>query len=171
MQPPLTELSDAVTELKRLAQADVYPTLSYASSTDEIQTILGRAKRGSVWASSTNYNFGDVVIPSANKRNGHRYRIVKLDGSGRSSSSSEPSWPTSREGTVVDGNITWQEDGWDYDAVLFDMRQAAYEAWGLKESKASSDIDFTSQATTFKQSDVVKNCRQKKLEYAPVLVI
>ena len=62
----------------------------------------------SAWSSSTSYSEGDIVIPTT--RNGHRYRAIN----GGISASSEPTWPTSRGGEVVDNDITWEEYGGEH---------------------------------------------------------
>jgi hypothetical protein len=59
------------------------------------------------WAASTAYNVGDIRIPTT--RNGHRYRCTVAG----TSDVSEPTWPTTDGGTVVDGTVTWEEYGGD----------------------------------------------------------
>jgi hypothetical protein len=58
------------------------------------------------WTASNAYALDDVVVP--NIVNGHKYRCT-TDGT---SDATEPSaWPTDSAGTVVDGTVTWTEDG------------------------------------------------------------
>jgi hypothetical protein len=41
------------------------------------------------WAPSTHYDVGDIVVPTAAKRNGRAYRVVQASSTG----STEPNWP------------------------------------------------------------------------------
>ena len=56
------------------------------------------------WQASTSYSNDDIVIPTT--KNGHRYRCTTAG----TSAASEPTWPTTKAGTVVDGTVTWTED-------------------------------------------------------------
>jgi len=57
------------------------------------------------WAQFTIYSIGNFVVPVT--KNGHRYRCTTAGTSG----ASEPTWPTTKAGTVVDGSVTWTENG------------------------------------------------------------
>jgi len=57
------------------------------------------------WAGLTTYSMGDFVVSTT--KNGHRYRCTTAG----TSAASEPTWPTTKAGTVVDGTITWTENG------------------------------------------------------------
>lgn len=50
------------------------------------------------WAASTQYNVGDVVVPTT--ANGWKYTLVDADGTNPSSSTTEPTWPTSNGAQV-----------------------------------------------------------------------
>ena len=63
---------------------------------------------GSVWAASFNYAAGNIVVPTI--QNGHRYKVTTDAGS---SAATQPTWPTASGATVVDGGLTWTEDGSD----------------------------------------------------------
>lgn len=59
------------------------------------------------WAADTVYGAGDIVVPTTD--NGRRYICTVA---GTSDPSTEPTWPTTEGGTVVDGGtLTWQEFG------------------------------------------------------------
>jgi len=70
---------------------------------------LIRATRGS-WAAATVYAVNDTVLPTT--PNGRIYRATAISGTG-TSAASEPTWPTTAAGTVVDNaganQITWTE--------------------------------------------------------------
>ena len=57
------------------------------------------------WQASTSYSKDDIVIPTT--KNGHRYRCTTAG----TSAASEPTWPTTKAGNVVDGTVTWIENG------------------------------------------------------------
>ncbi len=61
---------------------------------------------GQTWAASTAYNIGDIVRPTAG--NGHLYQCAIAGTSG----GSQPTWPTTRGGSVTDGGVTWVECGY-----------------------------------------------------------
>jgi len=59
------------------------------------------------WVTATNYNPGDIVLPST--ANGHQYVCIQ----GGQSGPSEPAWPTTLNGTVTEtapGTARWQEN-------------------------------------------------------------
>lgn len=60
------------------------------------------------WQGATAYSVGDYVRPST--QNGYRYKVTAIAGSG-TSGASEPTWPTTVGGTVIDNaganQITW----------------------------------------------------------------
>jgi hypothetical protein len=77
-----------------------------ASSNPGVDQIALQVKNTTpVWQASTPYAQDDAVRTTA--ANGHRYRATNAGTSG----ASEPTWPTTAGATVVDGGITWQEDG------------------------------------------------------------
>lgn len=82
----------------------------FALEADTLKLMLADstlASEHTAWAGSTAYSAGDVRIPTT--RNGHRY-ICTVAGA---SSSTEPTWPTTDDGTVTDGTATWAEYGGD----------------------------------------------------------
>lgn len=62
------------------------------------------------WTEGTPYRAGDVVLPR--RANGHSYRAQTVAGGGTGSSAqAEPAWPLASGANVVDGAVTWQEQG------------------------------------------------------------
>jgi len=55
----------------------------------------------STWASTTSYSLGNRQIPTSG--NGYYYEVT-IAGT---SSGTQPTWPTTLGGTVVDGSVTW----------------------------------------------------------------
>ncbi len=66
-------------------------------------TGLYNILKGTAWQASTAYSLGDVVVPTTGLENGCRYECTTAG----SSDASEPTWPTSEGGAVVDGTVTW----------------------------------------------------------------
>lgn len=58
---------------------------------------------GGTWQAQTSYGVGEVVTPTVS--NGHTYRCTVAG----ISAVTEPAWPTTENGTVVDGAVTWEE--------------------------------------------------------------
>ena len=128
-----TERSNALATLNEWAQMDVVPLLLEP----EIEAILDRCKRASIWTSATAYNPNDIILPTV--RTGHRYRCIVSGTSGATEPfTGDDRWPTSAGATVTETGslLTWKEDGPEYPS-LYDVRQAAYECWDLKTRKAS----------------------------------
>jgi hypothetical protein len=180
----------ALDQVVILVQANNDPVLDYSTNKSELRIILANSKRASIWTISTSYEIGSVVMPTT--RNGRRYRLIAFDGSGTSSGTTEPNWPAPnaegndapvwaniqlspvvgwwRNAIVTDGNITWQEDGEDYDS-LWDIRRAVFNGWMLKASKAVCAIDLASGQKKLSASQVYDHCISQAQRYAPVYVL
>ncbi len=59
-----------------------------------------------MWTINTAFVLDDLVVPPV--ANGHKYKCTVA---GTSHASTEPIWPTGAGSTVVDGTVTWTEDG------------------------------------------------------------
>ena len=70
-----------------------------------MENITADYNNHTIWQASTSYSIDDIVIPTT--KNGHRYRCTTAG----TSAASEPTWPTTKAGTAVDGTVTWTEDG------------------------------------------------------------
>ena len=66
---------------------------------------LGLIKAKGMWTASATYAVGDLVIP--NTYTGKVYRCSAITTG--ITSGTEPTWPTTPSGTVVDGGVTWQD--------------------------------------------------------------
>jgi hypothetical protein len=169
MAIPITDPAAAVIEFNRLA----LPTECPALAAGEADRILAKYKRGSLWVASTVYELGAVVIPTLSNRNGHRFIAVRYAarGSDQKSGTTEPIWGTGRESSYTDGNVVWREDGWDWDAVLWDFRGAAEEAWTTKAGQATGDIDFqTPSGMSVKASQLREHCEAQAKRFRTVSV-
>lgn len=162
--PILIDEELAMTRLKAMVQDEVCPTLGAT----ELQLLLDNARRAYIWTASTVYKIGDVVIPTTNNRNGHRYQIIAFDGDGVSSAATEPSWSTSRDSTISDGNVTWQEVGMEVD--LWDLQAAACAGWQMKLAKVSGNFKFASGDQSFDRQQVFDHCQAMVRLYSPVMI-
>lgn len=57
-----------------------------------------------IWVVATAYVKGDIVSPTKANRSGYRYECTTA---GTSHATTEPTWPTTAAGTVVDQGVTW----------------------------------------------------------------
>jgi len=57
------------------------------------------------WLPNTTYSLGEIVRPVA--ANGRSYRCV---AAGKTHTTTEPTWPTTKNATVTDGAVTWREN-------------------------------------------------------------
>lgn len=62
-----------------------------------------------IWESGRTYAVGDLVFPTEANRNAHFYKATTI--STGISGATEPTWPTTGGGTVVDSGVTWTEVG------------------------------------------------------------
>ena len=65
---------------------------------------LFKQLRGTVWAASTAYTLGQVVVPTTGKENGAKYICTTA---GTSHATTEPTWPTTEGATVTDNTVVW----------------------------------------------------------------
>lgn len=179
---PITEQADALAELNRLARMDECPELTSTEQTN----ILAKYKRASLWAASTVYQLGARVIPTLANRNGHRMVAVRYAnaGSDQKSGTDEPVWiPDSlwasqgdsfewnRSAVYTDGSIIWREEGWDWNAILWDFNGAAREAWKTKAGKAAMKSDFRlPSGISVSASQIYKNCIEQMKTFRSVSV-
>lgn len=164
---PITELAAALVELTRLAQSDSCPALT----NDEQIDILAKYKRGDLWIASTARQIGDVIVPTASRRTGHRYRADRFTapGTNQQNGTTEPVWSTTRDAEHTDGNVIWVEDGWDWDARLWDLNAAAEEAWLVKASKSISRVDFApAQGMSISASQLYDHCINQARQFRSV---
>lgn len=61
---------------------------------------------GRTWTASEFVSVGQVVMPTPRARNGRLYAATTAGGN---TGATEPTWPTTDGGTVVDGAVTWTE--------------------------------------------------------------
>lgn len=117
---------DALQRLTRHVQPDTQPALERA----ELEALVDRYQRASVWAAETDYNYGAKVMPVS--RNGHVYVVVTAGTSG----ATEPTWTVGSNSTLTDSTITFREAGSDWENA-YDVRAAIEAGWMQKAAKVS----------------------------------
>lgn len=78
---------------------------------DMTQTVW--IEGAAIWQATHDYSVDDLVRPTGANANGHYYKCTIDAGS---SGASEPTWPVGSGNTVVDGGITWTEQGVNFAA-------------------------------------------------------
>lgn len=78
-----------------------------------LQSITIWIEGAAIWQATHDYSVDDLVRPTGANANGHWYKCTTDTGS---SAGSEPTWPTGSGATVVDGGITWTEQGINFAA-------------------------------------------------------
>lgn len=105
------------------AQSLAAPATTYAA----LMKIRGK------WTASTAVTTASYVVP--NTYNGRLYKCTTAG----TTSSSEPTWPTTNAGTVVDGTVTWTEQTSAMEAGTFpvEVSGSAYARVAITSSLAN----------------------------------
>lgn len=167
--PALTE-AEARTLLESMTAWNEDPVLTEA----EMDALFNGSKRADAygvapdaydaWNASTVYALDAYAVPTV--RNGHYYKVTVVGTSG----AAEPTWPTTSGATVVDGTVTWTEQGAAAWTNTYDLNAAASKAWRLKAGKAASRFDFTTDGQSFHRKQVREACLAMVKEYAKSVV-
>jgi hypothetical protein len=161
----LVDPAEALERLQSMTDSAVDPVLT----STELTRLLADFKVVSVWVAETEYEYGAVVVPTAAKRNGLIYRLVSFDGVGIESGTTEPTWGTSREARVTDGNLTWEEAG-VMPSSLWNLNDAAEAGWILKAGKVVPDVDYGDANHKMSDSQMHKHCMEQARLYRTVKV-
>jgi hypothetical protein len=157
--------AEAIIRLEKLVEKDSVPALS----SDDIQQLLNDNKVGTVWAASTTYYEGDVIVPSQGARNGRSYKATQRNASGTTgvSGTTEPGWPLAGAQAfagrrsfsshyIGDGTVLWLDNGPEMD--LWNVRKAAWDGWMRKAGKAANMFDNKVGDDSFSCSQVYDHC-------------
>lgn len=168
MTPLLSELH-AKNELLILCPSAVCPTLDDV----EITQILLRHRRAVLWAADTLFHLGAVVVPTLANRTGSRYRAIEYTAAGtdQKTGATEPVWSSTRQSRITDNHIIWEEEGPDYNMVLWDLVGAAREGWLLKASKTVGRVDFTTQSIGVSAGQLHEHCLEMAARFQPVFLL
>ena len=154
----LTE-AEATARLTFMVAASSEPTLSET----DLAELLAETKRFNFWAASTAVVVGAVYQPTT--ANGHRYVCVR-DGM---TDTTQPTWPTRRDGRVSDGTAMWQEAGPQY-AEQWDLQRAAHWGWMHKAAMIAGDYNFSVDGQSFSRDQAVEHCLAMAAQFAPVVI-
>lgn len=149
--------SEAIDQVKLEARADDAPCLA----TDEVTAIVQKNVFGTVWIANTAYALGAKIQPIT--RSGHFYKCIQAGTSG----ASEPTWTTCINGKTSEGDLIWQECGFDPDGNLYDLETAIYQAWTLKASKAAKEFDVSIENQKWSKSQLYDHCVKEANKRAP----
>lgn len=166
MPAPITNENDALDLLKLKSAWTVDPALDEAN---ELLPILRQCARAVIWEASKAYYIGAIIQPTAPNRTGHRYEVVRFDGNGVSSGTTEPSWPYSDNAVVTSGNLYLRECGPEY-FNLWDVDYAAFLAWQLKIDKVSCQYDFKVGDSSDSMSQRIATFERQRDRYAPTTI-
>jgi hypothetical protein len=151
-------ITDAYKLLQGKVQQDAEPALTDA----EFMACLTNNARASVWTASTAYSYGDKVVPSVQA--GRKYRCIAAGTSG----TTEPTWGNTTRGSQVsdylNSTLLWQDDG-PIGAALWDIQGAAYDACGLKASKASDNVDTKDSSQNISNSQFRTNWTREQRKF------
>lgn len=152
-------------QLERMTASAVEPVLS----SDEITDLLYSARRADYdyfdsdlytdWAATTVYALNAERVPTT--RNGHYYKVTTAGTSG----ATEPTWPTTSGGTVVDGTATWTESGSASWTPTWDLNSAAADGWEWKANKSSNMNTFLQDGRSQANDYLYLNCRRQAETY------
>lgn len=142
---------------------------TFGLTNEEIDQALEKSQLAFSWSASTSFVYGSIVIPTAAKRNGHKYRLVKFDGNGTLTGTTEPSWHEGREGTFGDGNITWREDGRDFNC-FWDLRAAAHQCWLTMAGNLADKFKFSTDNQSFELQQKYEHCLEMAEKYTPIII-
>jgi hypothetical protein len=150
-------IENAETALKRKVAWDAEPALTDGGS-GELQGILGDNVVATIWEAETEYKLGDRVIPTEENRVGRMFKCVGHGTSGEE----EPDWDgliiggTPGRSLLGDGDVLWVEDGLETD--LWDIDEAAREAWQAKAGKASDQISVNRGGNNYDLNAIYTHC-------------
>lgn len=158
---------DEATARARIESMTAWDQVPVLQSTD-IDALVAFARRAddsfrwvdddTSWAASTVYAAGTIRAPLT--RNGHVYTA-----SAGTSGASQPTWPTTTGGTVVDGTVTWAESGGSW-SPTYDLNAAAAEGWRWKAARVAGSFDFSTDQQDFSRSQMNAMCLEMAATYA-----
>lgn len=164
--------ADAIIRLEKLVEKDLTPALT----SDDIQQLLNDNKVGTVWAASTTFFEGDVVVPTQTARNKRCYIAIQRTQTGTTGVSglTEPSWPLINAQAVMarrnyfsryigDGTVLWADNGPEVD--LWNIRKAAWDGWKRKMGKAANMFQTMVGGDRFYCEQVFDHCKLMVKEF------
>lgn len=144
--------------IETFTRASTFPTLSTA----DVDALLSLARRAdsanaapdtyTEWVASAVVVVNTKVTPTT--RNGHYYKATVAGTAG----ATEPTWPTASGATVVDGGVTWTEQGAAPWVPSWNLPHAVAKGWELKAGSMAGAYDLSTGAQKLSRSQVHKQC-------------
>lgn len=173
----VTDFNAALAEVKRLAEADLQPTLS----DEEVTDILSANRVCEQWAPGAHVWLGETLVPAT--YTGLRYDVVRnANGTPTSPVTGEKEpifpygsvrWPRNTnivvEEFVGDGLISYKVSG-EAPRALWSIPQAVYECWRRKLAKLVDQFDTTREGTSLRSSQIYDHVQSMLERYTPVEV-
>lgn len=160
-----TDFTAAFAELKRRAQPDTEPVLTYGDGNTidalkELDAILVQNKRAQRWTASASLTLGTKIMPTV--RMGRIFE-VSIEGT---TGSTEPSWTDEDEAEVSNGSVTFTESGTDF-TNIYDVKAASQDAWALKTAKAA---ELISSSDSGSEQMIFDHCQKMAESYARPII-
>lgn len=146
-------LAEAVEELRDRVEADMIPALADG----DLQAILQRCVTVRVFAASTPFQQGEVVVPSTANLDTYTGASYLVTGGGVSGS--EPSWPSGPGVPCISGYITLSYLG-PYSGP-YDMSEAERLGWKRKMGAAARLVSSASKGQKFERQQVFEHCKSR----------
>ncbi|KKM01237.1 hypothetical protein LCGC14_1796470, partial [marine sediment metagenome] len=108
------EVIEGETRLDKIKDLLAYTKCVARIEADGAIHILSPVTDGETWAVDTLYYVNDYVQPTS-PNNNFAYRCTASAGDNKSHAATEPTWPTTAGGTVVDDQITWTAVDFHYE--------------------------------------------------------
>jgi hypothetical protein len=145
-----------------LDDGDLDRLVSFAATTDAAGNPPGNVATIAARTASTTYSAGQLVKVST------RFWRCIIPGT---TATTPPSWPdltgqlVNDMYTVVDGTVTWADNGTLWRGT-WNLNAAAAEGWRWKAAKLAGAYDFTTDGQTFQRSQAVTQCNEMAQMYA-----
>ena len=111
------------------------------------------------WSASTAYALNDIRKPTAQNRNGYRYKVTVAG----TTSATEPSWLEEIGKTIVDGGVTWACEG---------LEDTWYPVQSINGTAITLDASTDSDPTTSRgyagTTETVATYRRESIRFTPI---
>lgn len=177
----ITTIEEARTYLGLLAAATTTPELTTTEGGD-LDQVLARHVRATVWTAETVYKLGARVIPTEDNRNGRMFRCVRKG----TSDDVEPNWIDIASWSSVanygialgdlgtgrlcisDDEAVWVDDG--VEADLWNFEEAAHDAWKIKMGRCSDLHNVIRGGNSYDFDRIFDHCEKMANKYGGAFI-
>jgi hypothetical protein len=117
--------------------------VAFAESGTGMMKRYGASLSGTKWTASTAITASSTTHYEPTTRNGHVYICTVAGTTG----TTEPNWPTTSGGTVVDGTVTWQEAGLYWSSWVTVVQQDSSGNMLLNNATFNNNVTFNNTVT------------------------